>query len=301
LQHAPRIRHDQAKPQRFSARRHLFELKLLSRVFIPFAGLLVGRYYDPATGQFLSVDPEVAETGQPYAYTGDDPVNGVDPLGLCSTSGGTFLVPGACHFTSKSWVAQVEGGFQLQSTQAMESGLAKFWGNIEEFGDTLSGNPLAYCGPGSSEEAALANVLDFGAGAAGGDPEIDADEEEDSISAAQGGETAATASSYTYGQYVDSIEQNGLRSGTYATPISGLSPLQAQIELSLSPERGLPDVEVQIDLAALRNAGYTIPGVTRVSNVIRGASGRVYSMAGGGYEMRFPYSIPPQFIKVVSK
>jgi hypothetical protein len=24
----------------------------------------------------------VAETGQPYAYTGDDPVNGVDPLGL---------------------------------------------------------------------------------------------------------------------------------------------------------------------------------------------------------------------------
>ncbi len=34
---------------------------------------LVGRYYDPATDQFLSVDPDVAETGQPYAYTGDDP------------------------------------------------------------------------------------------------------------------------------------------------------------------------------------------------------------------------------------
>jgi len=42
----------------------------------------VGRYYDPATGQFLSVDPMVGVTGQPYAYTGDDPVNGVDPLGL---------------------------------------------------------------------------------------------------------------------------------------------------------------------------------------------------------------------------
>ena len=43
---------------------------------------LINRYYDPATGQFLSVDPLVDETGQSYVYTGDDPVNGVDPLGL---------------------------------------------------------------------------------------------------------------------------------------------------------------------------------------------------------------------------
>ena len=43
---------------------------------------LINRYYDPATGQFVSVDPMVDQTGQPYAYTGDDPVNDVDPLGL---------------------------------------------------------------------------------------------------------------------------------------------------------------------------------------------------------------------------
>jgi RHS repeat-associated protein len=42
---------------------------------------LIGRYYDPTTGQFLSVDPLVGETGQPYAYTKDDPVNATDPLG----------------------------------------------------------------------------------------------------------------------------------------------------------------------------------------------------------------------------
>ena len=42
---------------------------------------LIGRYYDPATGQFLSVDPLVDETGQAYAYTGDNPVNAVDPNG----------------------------------------------------------------------------------------------------------------------------------------------------------------------------------------------------------------------------
>ena len=28
---------------------------------------LVNRYYDPSTYQFLSVDPAVATTGQPYA------------------------------------------------------------------------------------------------------------------------------------------------------------------------------------------------------------------------------------------
>jgi len=43
---------------------------------------LVHRYYDPATGQFLSSDPLVNITGQPYAYSNDDPVNESDPLGL---------------------------------------------------------------------------------------------------------------------------------------------------------------------------------------------------------------------------
>jgi hypothetical protein len=36
----------------------------------------------PSTGQFLSVDPLVGETGQPYTYAGDDPVNESDPTGL---------------------------------------------------------------------------------------------------------------------------------------------------------------------------------------------------------------------------
>ena len=44
---------------------------------------LIGRYYDPTTGQFQSVDPAVQQTEQAYLYAGDDPVNGIDPLGLC--------------------------------------------------------------------------------------------------------------------------------------------------------------------------------------------------------------------------
>jgi hypothetical protein len=46
----------------------------------------VNRYYDPATEQWLSVDPDVAETGQPYAFTGDDPLNATDPLGNIATN-----------------------------------------------------------------------------------------------------------------------------------------------------------------------------------------------------------------------
>jgi hypothetical protein len=47
----------------------------------------VGRYYDPATSQFLSIDPLVGVTDQPYAFTADDPLNFSDPLGLLRSSG----------------------------------------------------------------------------------------------------------------------------------------------------------------------------------------------------------------------
>jgi RHS repeat-associated protein len=43
---------------------------------------LRARYYDAATGQFLSRDPVAAKTGQPYSYVGDNPLNATDPSGL---------------------------------------------------------------------------------------------------------------------------------------------------------------------------------------------------------------------------
>ena len=43
---------------------------------------MINRYYDPTTDQFLSVDPGLAETGQPYAFTADNPLNQTDPMGL---------------------------------------------------------------------------------------------------------------------------------------------------------------------------------------------------------------------------
>jgi hypothetical protein len=64
---------------------------------------LIRRYYDPGTGQFLSVDPAVDQTQAPYAYVDGDPVNGIDPLGL-----GCFLGV-ACTF--QSWGEHVVGQF----------------------------------------------------------------------------------------------------------------------------------------------------------------------------------------------
>jgi RHS repeat-associated protein len=43
---------------------------------------LRARYYDPATGQFLSRDPIETLTREPYGYVGGNPLNGTDPTGL---------------------------------------------------------------------------------------------------------------------------------------------------------------------------------------------------------------------------
>jgi hypothetical protein len=96
---------------------------------------------------------------------------------------------------------------------------------------------------------------------------------------------------YTFSEAIPSIESQGLRPGSYATTTETLTPLQAQIDLALPPNRGLPGAIIRIDLAGLRQAGYQIPEVRQVA--------RSFGMPGGGFEMQFPYEIPPQFIKVV--
>lgn len=55
---------------------------------------LRARAYDPSTAQFMSVDPRVGQSGEPYAYAGDNPVNADDPSGeLFQVSVGFRLGP----------------------------------------------------------------------------------------------------------------------------------------------------------------------------------------------------------------
>jgi len=79
-----------------------------------------GRYYDPASGQFLSVDPKKPKAGDPfsvsrYAYVHDNPINNIDPDGRdCQSTATTTTCftavyrvsfarqPGFRDFTSQS-------------------------------------------------------------------------------------------------------------------------------------------------------------------------------------------------------
>jgi hypothetical protein len=45
-------------------------------------GARFARYYDPTTANFLTRDPLEDETGAPYSYSGNDPIDNSDPSGL---------------------------------------------------------------------------------------------------------------------------------------------------------------------------------------------------------------------------
>jgi hypothetical protein len=63
----------------------------------------INRYYDPTTDEFLSIDPDVTTTDQPYVFTNDDPLNAEDPLG------DSWWNP--FSWTKKDW--EVTGGIVL--------------------------------------------------------------------------------------------------------------------------------------------------------------------------------------------
>jgi RNA:NAD 2'-phosphotransferase (TPT1/KptA family) len=96
---------------------------------------------------------------------------------------------------------------------------------------------------------------------------------------------------YTRRELIESIQSRGLVRGTYLTKRGDLSPLQAQLDLALPPNRGLPSAVIRVDLAAMRSAGYKIGRFVRVA--------RKYNMPGGSSELRITERIPPRFIKVL--
>jgi RHS repeat-associated protein len=74
---------------------------------------LRNRVYDPATAQFMSVDPLEAITGAPYNYAGDNPVNEADPSGLI------FGIPGTPSTTEiVERISHVAGGVAVGASIA---------------------------------------------------------------------------------------------------------------------------------------------------------------------------------------
>ncbi|TFC07127.1 hypothetical protein E3O46_13490 [Cryobacterium glucosi] len=56
---------------------------------------LRARDYDPATGQFLTVDPALSITHQPYAYASNNPLLATDPYGLWTIDNGLDWLAGS--------------------------------------------------------------------------------------------------------------------------------------------------------------------------------------------------------------
>ncbi len=93
------------------------------------------------------------------------------------------------------------------------------------------------------------------------------------LNAALGGTpyTGEYAYAYTFSQYADSIMSDGLRPYSFATTDGTMSPLQAQIDMALLPNRGLPDSIVRINVRAMIEDGMPPPtmytGINRIIGV----------------------------------
>jgi hypothetical protein len=83
----------------------------------------------------------VDETGQPYAYAGDDPVDYADSLGLCTTKTFGYLYAGPCANTGAEAIAAEQG---IQATSILSNGegfsLTKGFDAVGHAADTIYHN-----------------------------------------------------------------------------------------------------------------------------------------------------------------
>jgi RHS repeat-associated protein len=300
---------------------------------------LRNRDYDPTTGTFLTPDPLTQGPGSPelgtgipfeggtpveantYHYVGNDPLNWTDPLGLCRMTDAVVnsYIGGGGGLAGESLGEQTD--CNLSRSGPCGTFVANLAGGIGEGilpqsfemtiyplpAPALPGTPdwMTYDSPNPANFRRATELLNIDDQYCRGGPAFTIGNILGTLAlytiiarAASGVGGGGTPGApippgyhHTTPQAVDSIVANGLRPGSYVTPTPGLSPLQAHIELALNPAGGARNSVLQIDLAGLRAAGYRIPTTTRVT----GAHG----MPGGGYEIHFPYEIPPEFIKVM--
>jgi len=88
---------------------------------------LRARYYDPTTGQFLTVDPLTAATGARYAYAGGNPITGSDPsglisVGLCVSGQAGLLLGGIAQVCFVVATDDRDGSFTAGFTETLGGG-----------------------------------------------------------------------------------------------------------------------------------------------------------------------------------
>lgn len=88
---------------------------------------LRARTYDPATGQFLSADPALQQTGETYSYAAGNPVNLADPAGLSTHSvcaqGSVRLGGGVASVAARACIAWDDRGGWASTVTLMGGGM----------------------------------------------------------------------------------------------------------------------------------------------------------------------------------
>jgi RHS repeat-associated protein len=101
---------------------------------------LINRYYDPVTGQFISVDPDLNLTDQPYAFAGDDPINASDSLGLCSDRDQACVTAAFAAWIINGDTQMIKNGHQLSSAEFWGLANAKNW-VANDYSPSVQANP----------------------------------------------------------------------------------------------------------------------------------------------------------------
>jgi RHS repeat-associated protein len=123
---------------------------------------LRARVYDPATAQFMSVDPLSAVTRMPYIYANANPLNVADPMGLC----GIFDVVcdasavGGAVATGLSHAADAVEGAETAVGGAVESGAEWVYEHPKETAGLVLGAASLATGVGAVADFAF--IADLG-------------------------------------------------------------------------------------------------------------------------------------------
>lgn len=105
------------------------------------------RYYDPATAQFLALDPMVAQTWSPYGYVSGNPLNLSDPSGAW---GLPDWATSAWNATGGQVVHAVQEGANAFDNSAVGR-VANGWANGVSFGLSSDAEGAAGAAPTQSD------------------------------------------------------------------------------------------------------------------------------------------------------
>jgi RHS repeat-associated protein len=139
---------------------------------------LINRYYDPITGQFVTVDPALDQTEAPYNYANGDPINTEDPSGLYPGQGAVNTVTNAV-VGSAECIGDIQHCLSPHGAANATVSLLNAVYSFATGGKAGPGIPTPYpCNPYLSESNALGQGIFLGAGFAlpgAGEADIEAE------------------------------------------------------------------------------------------------------------------------------